>query len=294
MLGLKGIRSNGAGEWTQVFEAYSLFLLADGKAKGTINCYEVPMRCFGRWCEAHGTSALRASPTHVQAWIATRFQEWKPATAYRAISALRSFYRWLKATGRRRDDPTLGLKLRTVRHPPHRPYSATEFGALLVACDNDPPRAVRDRAILRLFAGAGIRVGELVAMNLSDVDWDQGIIRIHGKGAKERDVAPGPTAMAALREYVNRQGGRVFDIGIGAVEAMIHRREDEAGLGRIHPHGFRHTFAIHFIEQSRDLDALRVTLGHETLAQAAEYAAYTAKERALDQQRRMDLGAGPC
>jgi integrase len=71
---------------------------------------------------------------------------------------------------------------------------------------------------------------------------------------------------------------------------MIHRREKEAGLGRVHPHGIRHTFAIRFLEKSRDLDALRLILGHETLAQAAEYAAYAAGQRALEQQKELDLG----
>jgi integrase len=96
--------------------------------------------------------------------------------------------------------------------------------------------------------------------------------------------------MVSLREHLNGDVGSVWGIGIAAIEAMVNRRAEEATLGRIHPHGFRHTFAIRFLEESRDLDALRIILGHETLKQAAEYAAYGATTRALDQQRRFNLG----
>ena len=279
-----------ARNWAESKDAYRLHLITSGCAITTSRRYSITLNLFERWCEGQRTTASKANSLQVHRWIAARFQDWTPATAQQSICTLRSFYRWLIATRRRHDDPTAGLKLRPLRHEPHRPYTITELRALLAATENDPPRALRDRAMVLLFIGGGLRLSELAGMRTDDIDWEGGCILLHGKGAKERWIAPGDAAMTLLYEYLNGQAGPVWGIGIAAIEAMIHRLERRASLGRIHPHGFRHTFAISFLEESRDLDALRIILGHETLKQAGEYAAYTAQARALDQQRALNLG----
>jgi len=279
-----------ARSWAELREGYRLHLLAAGCAANTARRYPITVDLFERWCQGQHTTAAKANRAQVYRWIASRFQDRAPATAQQSICTLRSFYRWLVASRRRHDDPTTGLKLRPVHHQPHRPYSPQELRALLAATENDPPRTLRDRAMLLLFIGGGLRLSELAGMRGEDIDWEAGCILLHGKGAKERWIAPGEAVIRLLREYVNGQAGAVWGIGIAAIEAMINRRAEEAGLGRVHPHGFRHTFAIRFLEESRDLDALRIILGHETLKQAAEYAAYGATTRALDQQRALNLG----
>jgi len=278
-----------ARTWAESRDAYRLALVARGYSPNTCRRYPITLDLFERWCLGQHTTAPKANRVQVHRWIASRFQDRAPATAQQSICTLRSFYRWLIASRRRHDDPTTGLKLRPVRHQPHRPYSPQELRALLAATENDPPRALRDRAMLLLFIGGGLRLSELAGMKTVDIDWEGGCILLHGKGAKERWIAPGEAVMVSLREYVNGQVGAVWEIGIAAIEAMVNRRAREAHLGRIHPHGFRVTFAIRFLEESRDLDALRIILGHETLKQAAEYAAYSAATRALDQQRRFNL-----
>jgi len=278
-----------ASSWAETKDGFRLHLLATGHSRTTILGYLYTLGLFERWCEARGTSAHKAKQSQVHRWVAGRLEDWSLTTNQRSISALRSFYRWLMATRRRRENPTDGLKLRLVHPVPHRPYTPAELRALLAATENDPRRGQRDRAMLLTLIGSGVRVGELAAMRTEDIDWEGGTILVHGKGAKERYIAPGQAVMTALRNHLNGHRGPVWPIKIAAIEAMIHRRAREASLGRIHPHGFRHTFAIMFLEQSRDLDALRVILGHETLKQAGEYAAYTAQARALDQQRELDL-----
>jgi integrase/recombinase XerC len=279
-----------AHPWAETKDGFRLHLLATGHSHATILGYLYTLGLFEGWCEAQRTTASKANQSQVHRWVAGRLEDWTLTTNQRSISALRCFYHWLTATRQRRDDPTEGLKLRLVHAIPHRPYTLAELRALIGATENDPRRAQRDRAMLLTLIGSGVRVGELAAMRAEDIDWKGGMILVHGKGAKERWIAPGEAVMLVLRDYLNGHYGPVWDIKIAAIEAMIHRRAREASLGRIHPHGFRHTFAIMFLEESRDLDALRVILGHETLKQAGEYAAYTAQERALDQQQRLNLG----
>ena len=176
-----------------------------------------------------------------------------------------------------------------MRHKPHRPYGDDELRAILRATGNDPTRAIRDRAILLLFIGGGLRLAEVAAVKAEDINWGEGVIMVRGKGNKERMIAPGPAVIEALRVYLNRGRPPIWGIDAPAIGAMVKRRAREAGLMGIHPHGFRHTLAIRLLESSRDLDGLRIILGHETLKQAAEYAAYTAQERALEEQRRLNL-----
>jgi len=278
-----------APAWPDTLEAFRVFMVAQGKACGTVKSYWQDIRAFGRWGEAQGFTPVEAPETAVLAYIGRSYETLALATVQHRILSFRAFYRWLIAFGRRRSDPTRTLKLRPIHRQPGRPYSDEELRGLLAATENDPPRALRDRTILLLFIGGGLRLSELTDMQTQDIDWEAGRILVHGKGAKERWIAPGKAAMASLGQYLGQDRDNVFDVGSAAVEVMITRRAEEAGLSGVHPHGFRRTFACRFAEISGDIGALATVLGHEDIKMSLHYAGFNVKARALDVQARLGL-----
>jgi site-specific recombinase XerD len=278
-----------APTWPDTLEGFRLYLVALGRARGTVKSYWQDIRAFGRWCEPQGFTPVEAPETAVLAYIGRSYEGLALSTVQHRILSFRAFYRWLIAFGRRRGDPTRTLKLRPIHRQPGRPYTDEELRALLAACENDPPRALRDRTILLLFIGGGLRLSELTGIKTQDIDWEAGRILVHGKGAKERWIAPGKAAMASLAQYLGRDRETVFTIGPAAVELVIARRAEEAGLSGVHPHGFRRTFAVRFSEISGDIGALASCLGHEDIKMSLHYAGFTQKARALDVQARLGL-----
>jgi len=276
--------------WLDTLEAFKVVMMAQGKTRTTVKAYRQGVSLFGRWCEAQGLEPVGAPETAVIRFVGESYESRTLGTTQHRILALRCWFRWLVATGKRKADPTASLKLRPIHRQPRRPYTDEELRALLAATQNDPPRALRDTTILLLFIGGGLRLSELTAMRTEDIDWEAGRILVHGKGQRERWIAPGKAAMASLAEYLARdREPTIFAIGGAAVEYMIHRLATEAGLTEIHPHGFRRTFACRFAEISGDIGALQTILGHANIGMSLYYAGYTVRARALDQQARLGL-----
>ena len=204
--------------------------------------------------------------------------------------AARSYFTYLIGKGQRRTCPTAGITIRTNKHLPNTPYSTDELRRLLAAC-----RSPRDRALFLLFIGSGARRSELFSLQARQIDFGRGTIRVLGKGAKERTLAPGLVPMAALRSYLGERIGPVWLSRYGRplsrsgewkiLERLAHRAE----VGRAYFHRFRHTYAGAFLEESQDLLALKMTLGHATWDMVERYVEYGAHERALDQQRNLSL-----
>jgi integrase/recombinase XerC len=214
------------------------------------------------------------------------------ATVSRKISALRAFYRFLRLRGMAADNPAAALKL--PRRRPRLPQVlGCEEAAEVVQAPGSgsvDPSALRDRAMLELLYGSGVRVGELVSVSLPDLDLFQPSLRVMGKGGKERVVPVGSHAADALREYLrvrdqlcargrplrdpdalflNRRGG-----GLTARSAQhIVQRNGVLGTGRsdLHPHAFRHSFATHMLDAGADLRAIQELLGHASLSTTQRY-----------------------
>ncbi len=208
-------------------------------------------------------------------------------TVARRIAALRSFYRHELLLGKRTDNPAAALALpRRVRALP-KTLSAGEAERLIDAAAGTTPRALRDGALVELLYGAGLRVTEAVSLDKAGIDLDDRLVRVTGKGGKQRVVPVGRHAVEALRRYLargrpyldakhrpelflNARGGPLTRAGAFLI---LRRLAAKAGLdpARIHPHLLRHSFATHLLEGGADLRSVQEMLGHADLATTELY-----------------------
>jgi len=223
------------------------------------------------------------------AWLNS--QGYAKASVARRLSELRSFGRFLLREKIVPVNPFLAVVSPKVPKYLPAPLSVPETVALLGAPDRTTPRGLRDRAILEVLYGGGLRVSELAGLNLTNVDWQRGELLVWGKGAKERVALLGKPALAALRAYVdhgrpqllassaqgapsnalflNRFGGRLTT---RSVMTILHRYSHMAGLEkRVTPHTLRHTFATHLLDGGADLRCVQELLGHALLATTQIY-----------------------
>jgi len=202
----------------------------------------------------------------------------------RKLSSLRAFYRWL-LHGLERQDPTLSLSRPKERRALPRVLSESQAGALVEAPGPDHAEVLRDRAILELLYGSGLRASEVVGANVEDLDLDAGLIRVHGKGGKDRIVPLGRPCIAAMRAHLDQRaatagsfqgplfpgrgsGGRMSSRSIQRIVASWAGR---SGVGGVHPHLLRHTFATHLLDRGAELRAVQELLGHTSLATTQIY-----------------------
>jgi integrase/recombinase XerD len=218
-----------------------------------------------------------------------------PSTIARRIAAARSFFRHLQLVGAREDNPAAELALpRRPRKLP-RTLSAGEAERLIAAANGVAPRQLRDRALVELLYGAGLRVSEAVGLEKGGVALDERLVRVVGKGGKERIVPLGRHAVDALRRYLargrpfldrrhrpelflNARGGALTRAGAFLI---LRRLAEVAGLDpkRVHPHLLRHSFATHLLEGGADLRSVQEMLGHADLGTTELYTHVTDRRR---------------
>ena len=262
-----------------------LALLAARRAPRTVDAYRRDLAALARWL---GRSPSSATTDDLERWLAElRAQGLSGATIARRAAAIRAFFRHLVLLGARGDNPAAELDVprRTRRLP--RTLSAGEAERLIEAANGPGPRDLRDRALIELLYGAGLRVGETVGLDRTGVDLDERLVRASGKGSKERIVPIGREAADALRRYLSRgrphldrrhrpelflnaQGGPLTRAGVFLI---LRRLAAKAGLEpeRIHPHLLRHSFATHLLEGGADLRSVQEMLGHADLSTTELY-----------------------
>jgi integrase/recombinase XerD len=254
-------------------------------APRTIDSYRRDLTAFGGWL---GSSVAGASTEDLERYLAElRANGLAPTTIARRAAALRSFFRHQVLVGARAENPAAELPLpRRARRLP-RTLSPGEAERLIEAAKGTSPRAMRDRALVELLYGAGLRVSEAVGLERSGVDLDGRLVRAAGKGGKERIVPVGRQAVDALRRYLSRgrpfldrrhrpelflnaQGGPLTRAGAFLI---LRRLAEKAGLepGRVHPHLLRHSFATHLLEGGADLRSVQEMLGHADLSTTELY-----------------------
>jgi integrase/recombinase XerD len=208
-------------------------------------------------------------------------------TIARRIAALRSFYRHQMLVGARTDNPAADLDLPRRSRTLPRTLSPGEVERLIEAATGTTPRALRDRALVELLYGAGLRVSEAIGLDKAAVDLEGRLVRAFGKGSKERVVPIGREAVDALRRYLargrpyldrrhrpelflNAQGGALTRAGAFLI---LRRLAGAAGLEpeRVHPHLLRHSFATHLLEGGADLRSVQEMLGHADLSTTERY-----------------------
>jgi site-specific recombinase XerD len=257
---------------------------AAGRGARTCEAYARDLEFFATFLRRDPMTAQRSDVKAFVLDLAAK-RRYQPAAIRRKLVALRRFYRYLVVEGRRDDDPTVGIdspKLpkrlplvldedsvaRLLRTPP--PAGRTEFQRL------------RDRAILEMLYASGVRRAEVASLNLGDVDLKRRIMRVTGKGNKQRTVLINEAASDAMRLYLGHRprtsdeaffvGRRGTRLGVRAIWEIVKTFERLSGI-RLHasPHVLRHSFATHLLENGADLMTIKELLGHESLATTQIY-----------------------
>jgi len=274
-------------------DAFLAALQAREASAHTIAAYRRDLVGFAAWFVDHvGTACTLTAitPTDVRDFRAhLRDTEHRaPATVNRKLAALRSYSSWAITVGLRADSPTAAVK--DIREEPRRPrwFVKRDLDRLLrtLEASAKPTSLVRDRAILLLFRHTGIRVGELVALRVRDVTLSdrKGSLRVLGKGAKERTIPLNQTVRSVLAGYLTVRrdrldGGQYSELFLGqrgpvnrqAVEKLVRKYADRAGLEAFSPHSLRHSFAKSLLDAGEDLVTVQTLLGHERLDTTARY-----------------------
>jgi len=281
--------------------------LQDGLARNTLDAYRRDLRLLARWLDKAlekrgGPALLAVTEADLGRYFAQRYaarpgqgrKGFKSSTQARLHSSLKRFYQFLARDGRIRADPT--LKLDAPKKPQRFPKTLSEADveSLLREPDAGQPLGLRDRAMLEVLYASGLRVSELVRLKLSEVSTDQGVVRIFGKGAKERLVPLGEEALAWLARWVaegrpellkRRASDFVFVTGRGAPMTrqafwhLLKKRAARALPGKsLSPHTLRHAFATHLLNHGADLRVVQLLLGHADISTTQIYT-HVARER---------------
>jgi integrase/recombinase XerD len=262
-----------------------LLNLAARRSPRTVDAYRRDLAALG----AHsGKAVADAGVDDLEGWVAAmRAAGLAPATAARRVSAVRTYFRHLILIGTKTENPAASLQLpRRARRLP-RALSPSETERLIEAATGSSPRCLRDRALVELMYGAGLRVSETVGLEKSAVDLDDRVVLVTGKGGKQRVVPLGRPAAEAVRRYLalgrphldrryrpdlflNARGGALTRAGAFLI---LRKLAERAGLEpeRVHPHLLRHSFATHLLEGGADLRSVQEMLGHADLGTTERY-----------------------
>jgi len=270
--------------------------LEDGLARTTLDSYRSDLGRLALWLATHGHEALLdCRDTTLTGFIADLSRTTRATSQARYLSTLRRFFRWQLGRGRIFADPT--LKLANPARPSRLPkvMSEKQVDHLLAAPDLDTPLGLRDRAMLETLYATGLRVSELVNLKIHEVGFNEGVIRVLGKGSKERLVPLGEVAIDWLQRYLdearndilkNQQSEALFVTGRGgamtrqAFWQLIKRYALQAGIdpAKLSPHVLRHAFATHLLNHGADLRVVQLLLGHADITTTQIYT-HVARER---------------
>ncbi len=267
----------------------------------TLRAYDNDLQRFVRFLTGDFLASETVAPGEVdtlavRSFLAAMTRDGIGATSRsRALSAVRSLFRYACREGILDHNPARGVRAPKLPKPLPRHLRPGETEDLLEAREGQDPLALRDRALLELLYASGLRVGELVSLDWRDIDLPARLLRVVGKGGKERMVPFGRPATAALQSwlavwegvraqgaalglaadgeeepiFLNYRGGRLT---ARSVRRVVDRAVDAAGIARgVHPHTLRHTFATHLLEGGADLRAIQELLGHSSLATTQRY-----------------------
>jgi integrase/recombinase XerD len=280
--------SNGAEEYL------SWLAVERGRAHNTLVSYRRDLHGWEEWGRTEGVDPLVAGPGDLERYLSTlRANGRGPASMARTITALRGLYRFLVDEGSLRVDPTIDLA--SPRLPQRLPKALDEDQTLrlLDSVVGSGPLDLRDRALLELLYGTGARISEVIGLSLLDVQNDDGLLRVFGKGSKERMVPLGRVARSALDDwlssggrplvvparwasrsdseavFLNTRGGRLSRQGAWAI---LKRRAAPVGLSaRVSPHVLRHSCASHMLAHGADIRIVQELLGHVSISTTQMY-----------------------
>ncbi|WP_126286328.1 site-specific tyrosine recombinase XerD [Burkholderia stagnalis] len=268
--------------------------LEHGLARNTLDAYRRDLALFAQWLAAtHDAPLDRADEMMVTGYIASR-SDGKATSSNRRLSVFRRYYGWAVREHRASADPT--LRITSARQAARFPSTLSEaqVEALLGAPDVDTPLGLRDRTMLELMYASGLRVSELVTLKTVEVGLNEGVVRVMGKGSKERLVPFGEVAHGWIERYL--RGARPALLGARAADALfvtargdgmtrqqfwniIKRHAHQADVrAHLSPHTLRHAFATHLLNHGADLRVVQMLLGHSDISTTQIYT-HVARER---------------
>ncbi len=271
--------------------------LEDGLSRNTLESYRRDLEKFAAWLEKRRDAGLQnATHADIQGYLGEMFtvDHAKASSTGRSLSSLKRLYRYLLRQGKIAADPT--LQIDAPKLPRQLPKTLTEQDVerLLNAPDTEAPLGLRDRAMLEVLYASGLRVSELVSLKIAQVSMDMGVVRVMGKGSRERLVPLGEEALDWLGRYVSAGRAALLvtkssdDLFVTArAEAMtrqmfwhlIRKHARNAGIDKpLSPHTLRHAFATHLLNHGADLRVVQMLLGHADISTTQIYT-HVARER---------------
>ena len=276
-------------------EEFLTWLVAErGRSANTLAAYRRDLVSYCGWLEESGRTLDSVLSADLDAYVGVlRERGLAPSSVKRATVAVRSLHRFRSDEGLAPTDPSAGVE--TPRVPAGLPKALTEaeVGSLLDQVEGESAIARRDRAILEVLYGTGARISEVCALSLGDVDLDAGLLRLFGKGSKERVVPIGRFARVALAQWLDEEGRGVIApeqfarrtdadavflnarggrLGRQGAWAIVRKYGDAAGLGdRLTPHVLRHSCATHMLDHGADIRAVQELLGHASITTTQVY-----------------------
>jgi integrase/recombinase XerD len=256
--------------------------LEEGLARNTLAAYRRDLELFERWLAGRNGALAQSSETDLLGYFSARHGETRATSANRRLTVFKRYFRWALRERLITADPT--LKLQSAKQPLRVPKTLTEaqVEALLAAPDVDTPLGLRDRTMLELMYASGLRVSELVTLKALNVGMNEGVLRVLGKGSKERLVPFGEVARDWLQRYLAEARGAILDgqqtddlfvtaRGHAMTRAMFwvivkkHARAADIAAP-LSPHSLRHAFATHLLNHGADLRAVQMLLGHADIS----------------------------
>ena len=281
----------------QLLDAYlDQLWLEKGLSRNTLESYGRDLRFFAAWLETQGRGLLLADRSDLLNYLNHRSSIGVASRSVaRGLSAIRSFYKYLLRENRIVEDPTLRIDNPKLGRKLPDTLSESEVDALLAAPNTASAVGYRDRTMLELLYATGLRVTELVTLEVNDLNLRQGVLRVMGKGGKERLVPMGDEAMAWVEGFVRDHrsslmrrseseavlfpSNRGREMTRQAFWYLIKRHAAEAGIRHsLSPHSLRHAFATHLVNHGADLRVVQLLLGHSDLSTTQIYT-HVAKQR---------------
>jgi integrase/recombinase XerD len=268
--------------------------LEDGLSKNTLEAYRRDLSQFAQFLAISGLSIDNALELNINAYFSDKHSSTKATSANRRLTVFKRYYRWLLRERKINTDPTLKIQAakQALRVP--KTITETQVEALLAAPNTDTPLGLRDRTMLELMYASGLRVSELVSLKIIHLSMNEGVLRVFGKGNKERIVPFGEVARLWIERYLAASRSEILAVkqtpdlfvthlGSGMTRVMFWMIVKKYALTAqittaLSPHTLRHAFATHLLNHGADLRAVQLLLGHSDISTTTIYT-HVARER---------------
>lgn len=267
-------------DWQATAEGFRRYLLTHGRTPDTATTYVQHLRTFWNYRLCCSGSVDQIGRDAVEDYLFDQISSVSSATAHVRLAAVKAYLRWRLALPIKAEPAlTFGLAVKKDQHTSRPPLSEHDAEMLMAAC-----KTPGQRLLFIIGFGCGLRISEIVAIRAEDIYADRGLLLVHGKGKKERWVAPQPEVFIALAQH-NVRRGPIFQMTREQARRQMQSAARVAKVFGFYPHRMRITFASKFLAQTHDLHSLQILMGHASPDVTAKYAAFDAQAIALEQMR---------